>query len=983
MDSSNIKVFTRLRPSDSGSDVCIAVRDNLAIETVGNIKAQQQGQSFTYDRVFTGEATQEDVFEVCGMPLVDEVVKGFNCTLFAYGQTGSGKSYTIFGPEPGQDSECTEEELKGLLPRILEKLFAKLLVATRDTTKEAQFLCKGALLEIYNEKIHDLLDAAAENLQLRESMSKGVYVENQTEVVFETAEEALEVIKRGAEGRRIGATAMNRESSRSHTVFTLTVESKSLDADKVLISRTSRFNIVDLAGSERQKLTKATGERQKEANFINRSLLCLGTVISTLSSFNDIGERGCRPHIKYRDSKLTFLLRDSLGGNSKTHMIANINPLTQYFAESLNTLKFAQRAKLIKNNAKINQDLADANVALLKAQIMRLKEQLAVKVELVSNENHPGETVPNDEHERIEQLLTHSLMATQTARKRADTLTELLKSKDGHCSKLQKALNNQKALFKMKDAVAKHLMKQKVDPELFQDWQAKEAKFQSTIMEQNIETVTWRAKYEEVSAQSKLHEEQLRLWKDLEDANRKLSEETRILLEQKRQLQDRIHATPVYEEETPTETLVDEDPVTPQKSRPRTSYGTPVRVPLLTGSSKKKRSTRRICPTPSRADFEELEQEFLERKHVGTSTDTNSFPPPDDPAEVKKLQEQLLTIECQISELRHELSSEQDANEKLRLAEEVSNREYLALQAQFNLTTEQLLEQRKLQEDLDTALATNELNEQRLEALSKKTDEEKEGLQNALSEALRTVEYFRNCRNEQNQAEKAQEQQNQELQDEMHSLTELLQAQQRTDELRIKKLKSDVQERTQQAQKFESQVRSLESLVGQLKANLQKERRRAEELSAENQAHLSDKSELEASLSDVREDAETLRVNLEEAKVELFQVHESQRARERQLVAELASQKGQSMIDKKKNNAEKEIAMRIEAENKTLELEMKVEELSAANAKLAGNKNSKERIKYVQGLRDQIAELRDTETRLRKRIATLESKENTPLNKFT
>lgn len=233
------------------------------------------------------------------------------------------------------------------------------------------FKCKCSYIEIYNEAIYDLLDSNGRQCSLREDTKKGgVYVEDCTQATIRSPAEAYELLSLGAQNRHVASTAMNRESSRSHSVFTLFIHSETVDGELVDI-RESRFNLVDLAGSERQQLTGTVGLRLKEAGNINKSLLALSNVINAL-----VETAGGRPrHVHYRDSKLTFLLRDSLGGNAKTCIIANVSPSPFSQAETLSTLRFAQRAKMIKNQAIVNKDL-HGDVYQLQAEIRRLQSEL-------------------------------------------------------------------------------------------------------------------------------------------------------------------------------------------------------------------------------------------------------------------------------------------------------------------------------------------------------------------------------------------------------------------------------------------------------------------------------------------------------------------------------------------------------------------------------------------------------------------------------
>lgn len=236
---------------------------------------------------------------------------------------------------------------------------------------ELSFLIKCSYLEIYNEQIMDLLEPASINLHVREDIKKGVYVEGLQEDVVNSYKDMIALIQRGSKNRHVGSTSMNRESSRSHSVLTTIIESKSLSQTGVWNMKTSRFHIIDLAGSERSKNTNTVGERLKEAGMINKSLSALGNVINSLVDISD----GKTRHIPYRDSKLTFILRDSLGGNSKTVIIANISPSQINLAETLSTLEFARRAKQIKNRAIVNED-SSGTLLILKNEIKRLKNDI-------------------------------------------------------------------------------------------------------------------------------------------------------------------------------------------------------------------------------------------------------------------------------------------------------------------------------------------------------------------------------------------------------------------------------------------------------------------------------------------------------------------------------------------------------------------------------------------------------------------------------
>uniref|UniRef100_A0A8C9ZBR7 Kinesin family member 15 n=1 Tax=Sander lucioperca TaxID=283035 RepID=A0A8C9ZBR7_SANLU len=371
-DSDSIKVFVRVRPltqcsgltTDGDQKLCLTVTSPNTIRLL----SKPEPRTFTYDHVADMETSQDSVFSSVAKNIVESCMNGYNGTIFAYGQTGSGKTFTMLGPS---ELDNFTDELRGVIPRSFEYLFFLINREVERSGQSKSFLCKCSFIEIYNEQIYDLLDTASASLFLRENIKKGLFVEGAVEKFVNSATEAYQVLSMGWRNRRVASTSMNRESSRSHAVFTMTLESKE-SVNEVVNIRMSQLNLVDLAGSERQKDTHTEGSRLKEASSINRSLMCLGQVIMALVDVSN----GKNRHICYRDSKLTFLLRDSLGGNAKTYIIANVHPGSKCFGETLSTLQFAQRAKLIKNKAIINED-TQGNVRQLQAEVKKLKEQLA------------------------------------------------------------------------------------------------------------------------------------------------------------------------------------------------------------------------------------------------------------------------------------------------------------------------------------------------------------------------------------------------------------------------------------------------------------------------------------------------------------------------------------------------------------------------------------------------------------------------------
>ncbi|KAK1411578.1 hypothetical protein QVD17_38129 [Tagetes erecta] len=367
----NVQVIIRVRPLNSseiavqGPSRCVKQGSSQTITWIGPPEAR-----FTFDHVADEHVSQEMLFKVAGVPMVENCMGGYNSCMFAYGQTGSGKTHTMLGDIDGGSRRHSVNS--GMTPRVFEYLFTR-IQKEREARREEkiQYTCKCSFLEIYNEQILDLLDPSSTNLQIREDTKKGVYVDNLKEIEVTSARDVIQQLLQGAANRKVASTNMNRASSRSHSVFTCIIESKWV-SQGVTHHRFARLNLVDLAGSERQKSSGAEGERLKEATNINKSLSTLGLVIMNLVNVSN----GKSLHVPYRDSKLTFLLQDSLGGNSKTTIIANISPSSCNSLETLSTLKFAQRAKFIKNHATINED-ASGDVLAMRMQIQQLKNEVS------------------------------------------------------------------------------------------------------------------------------------------------------------------------------------------------------------------------------------------------------------------------------------------------------------------------------------------------------------------------------------------------------------------------------------------------------------------------------------------------------------------------------------------------------------------------------------------------------------------------------
>ena len=333
---------------------------------------------FTFDHVYGIESTQREVYEISAKSAVKSALQGYNATIMAYGQTGTGKTYTMEGTRHGDE--------RGIIPRAIEDMFTY-IENDMSTSNQKKYLVRASYLQIYNEVISDLLKPERTNLVIREDKRRGVFVEGLSEWVVRTPQEIYGLMERGAAQRATGSTKLNELSSRSHAAFMIIAENSVIDyshesnaVDGGANDRQSsmhqsfkvgKLNLVDLAGSERVRITGATGRRLEESKKINQSLSALLNVISALT------ETKPRQHIPYRDSKLTRILEDSLGGNCKTTMMAMISPAQEAYLESLSTLKFANRAKTIKNEARVNEDV-DQKTLLRKheRELRRLREEL-------------------------------------------------------------------------------------------------------------------------------------------------------------------------------------------------------------------------------------------------------------------------------------------------------------------------------------------------------------------------------------------------------------------------------------------------------------------------------------------------------------------------------------------------------------------------------------------------------------------------------
>lgn len=354
------------------------------------------------------------------------MLEGYNGTILAYGQTGTGKTYTMSG---NPDSPQT----KGIIPNTFAHIFGHIARGKENQ----KFLVRVSYMEIYNEEVRDLLGKEFnKSLEVKERADIGVFVKDLSGYVVHNADDLDNIMKLGNKNRVVGATKMNSESSRSHAIFSITIESSETDETGKQNVRMGKLQLVDLAGSERQSKTQSSGLRLKEATKINLSLSVLGNVISALVD-------GKSTHIPYRNSKLTRLLQDSLGGNSKTVMCASVSPADSNYVETISTLRYACRAKSIQNLAHINDEPKDALLRHFQEEIKELKRQLEEGVfanglgtdedEEEEDEVDEVEEIEDDdeeqEKEKSERKEKHRREKAKEKKEKADAEKELMEKK--------------------------------------------------------------------------------------------------------------------------------------------------------------------------------------------------------------------------------------------------------------------------------------------------------------------------------------------------------------------------------------------------------------------------------------------------------------------------------------------------------------------------------------------------------------------------
>ncbi|GMP89151.1 hypothetical protein CsSME_00040843 [Camellia sinensis var. sinensis] len=430
----NVQVIVRCRPLSEDetrlhTPVVISCNENrrevLAIQNIAN---KQIDRTFLFDKVFGPASQQKDLYDQAVSPLVFEVLEGYNCTIFAYGQTGTGKTYTMEGGGRKKNGEFPSDA--GVIPRAVRQIFDIL------EAQNAEYSMKVTFLELYNEEITDLLapeeclkfvdDKSKKPIALMEDGKGGVFVRGLEEEIVSTANEIYKILEKGSAKRRTAETLLNKQSSRSHSIFSITIHIKECTPEGEEMIKCGKLNLVDLAGSENISRSGAREGRAREAGEINKSLLTLGRVINTLVEHSG--------HIPYRDSKLTRLLRDSLGGKTKTCIIATISPSIHCLEETLSTLDYAHRAKNIKNRPEVNQKMMkSALIKDLYSEIDRLKQ------EVYAAREKNGIYIPRERY--LQDEAEKKAMTEKIERMELD-----FESRDKHLMQLQELYNSQQLL---------------------------------------------------------------------------------------------------------------------------------------------------------------------------------------------------------------------------------------------------------------------------------------------------------------------------------------------------------------------------------------------------------------------------------------------------------------------------------------------------------------------------------------------------------
>ncbi|MQM03309.1 hypothetical protein Taro_036088, partial [Colocasia esculenta] len=393
-NSSSLSLFRKLGFKDSSysevfKEVVVRIRpahasergEELIAKKVSSDSLVVEGRTFNFDSVIGPESTQEEIFQLVGVPLVRNSMAGFNTSILSYGESGSGKTYTMWGPLSSMVEENSVNNCQGIAPRMFHMLFQEIqkscvpLLSQKqnsDVEKQVTFQCRCSFLEIHKEQINDLLDPSQRNLQIKDDAKNGFYIENLTEEYVTSVEDVAQILVKGLSSRRVGATSINSKSSRSHIILSCVIESWSegTSTKSISSSKISRISVVDLAGSDRNKFDDTDKNYIKEGRHVHKSLSSLGKLVNVLAE-NHSGDT----RTAYGDSCLTYLLRESLGGNAKVAFICTVSPDARCRSGTMSTLRFGQRAKCIENKAVVNE-ITEDDVNDLSNQIRHLKEEL-------------------------------------------------------------------------------------------------------------------------------------------------------------------------------------------------------------------------------------------------------------------------------------------------------------------------------------------------------------------------------------------------------------------------------------------------------------------------------------------------------------------------------------------------------------------------------------------------------------------------------
>lgn len=366
-----VKVVVRVRPAVSlpvdGKDLFFVRKTSPTSVAVGD-------RAFAVDGFLDDRASQEDAFHLVGLPMIDNALAGVNTSLVCYGQSGTGKTYTMWGPLAAMFDSRSNRADRGIVPRFFQHLFSQ-IQGKQETSPEKQtsYQCRCSFLEVFNEQINDLLDPSQRNLQIRETTGNGIHVENLTDEYVSTVEDVNQILMKGLSKRKIGTDSMNLKNSRSHVIFTCVVEawSKDFSSNGFSSSKTSKITFVDLAGLDIDELEGNGKHFTREERHVKKSLSTLGKLVNILSE----EPKPQQDDLPYRQSRLTHVLKDTLGGNSRVTFLCSISSEHRYRSDTLSTLRFGERAKLMPNKAVINE-ISEDDVNGLSDQIRQLKDEL-------------------------------------------------------------------------------------------------------------------------------------------------------------------------------------------------------------------------------------------------------------------------------------------------------------------------------------------------------------------------------------------------------------------------------------------------------------------------------------------------------------------------------------------------------------------------------------------------------------------------------